>query len=109
MTKSDLDPALESGDSKKVEPPLNKDFDIESLPEPQQKWLREYTSQLAAANEELQKEIAARKQTELLLRESEELYRVTLSYVSDAVFLTDDTGRFTFVCPNVEEIFGYNN
>jgi PAS domain S-box-containing protein len=41
------------------------------------------------------------------LRESEELHRATLSSISDAVFLTDDEGRFTFVCPNVDVIFGY--
>ena len=41
------------------------------------------------------------------LRESEELHRATLSHISDAVFLTDDEGAFTFVCPNVDVIFGY--
>jgi PAS domain S-box-containing protein len=41
------------------------------------------------------------------LRESEELHRVTLSNISDAVFLTDDAGTFTFICPNVDIIFGY--
>jgi PAS domain S-box-containing protein len=41
------------------------------------------------------------------LRESDDLYRVVLSNVSDAVFLTDDEGRFTFVCPNVDVIFGF--
>jgi PAS domain S-box-containing protein len=41
------------------------------------------------------------------LRESEELHRLTLSSISDAVFLTDDEGRFTFICPNVDVIFGY--
>jgi len=41
------------------------------------------------------------------LRESEELHRATLSSISDAVFLTDDDGGFTFVCPNVDVIFGY--
>jgi PAS domain S-box-containing protein len=41
------------------------------------------------------------------LRDSEELHRVVLTNMSDAVFLTDDTGRFTFVCPNVDIIFGY--
>jgi PAS domain-containing protein len=35
------------------------------------------------------------------LRESEELHRATLSNISDAVFLTDDEGLFTFICPNV--------
>jgi len=41
------------------------------------------------------------------LRESEELHRATLSNISDAVFLADDTGAFTFICPNVDVIFGY--
>jgi PAS domain S-box-containing protein len=41
------------------------------------------------------------------LRESEELHRATLSNISDAVFLADDNGAFTFICPNVDVIFGY--
>lgn len=42
------------------------------------------------------------------LRESEQLHRATLGNISDAVFLTDDDGRFRFVCPNVDVIFGYS-
>ncbi len=41
------------------------------------------------------------------LRESEELHRAVLSNMSDAVLLTDDDGNFTFICPNVDIIFGY--
>ena len=41
------------------------------------------------------------------LRESEELHRATLGSISDAVFLTDDDGVFTFICPNVDVLFGY--
>jgi PAS domain S-box-containing protein len=41
------------------------------------------------------------------LRESEELHRATLSSISDAVFLTDDEGAFTYICPNVDVLFGY--
>jgi PAS domain S-box-containing protein len=41
------------------------------------------------------------------LRESEELHRITLINMSDAVFITDDEGGFTFVCPNADVIFGY--
>jgi PAS domain S-box-containing protein len=41
------------------------------------------------------------------LRESEELHRATLSSISDAVFLVDDAGAFTYICPNVDVIFGY--
>jgi PAS domain S-box-containing protein len=40
------------------------------------------------------------------LRESEELHRATLSSISDAVFLTDNEGRFTYICPNVDVIVG---
>ena len=43
------------------------------------------------------------------LRESEELHRITLLSMSDAVFITDDGGGFTFVCPNADVIFGYSS
>lgn len=42
------------------------------------------------------------------LRDSEELNRLTLSSISDSVFLTDDEGKFTFICPNVDVIFGFS-
>ena len=42
-----------------------------------------------------------------VLRESEELHRLTLLSMSDAVFVTTDEGAFTFICPNVDVIFGY--
>lgn len=41
------------------------------------------------------------------LRESEELHRITLSNISDAVFITDQRDTFTFICPNVQVVFGY--
>ena len=43
------------------------------------------------------------------LQESEELHRITLMNMSDAVFITDDDGVFTFICPNVDVIFGYGH
>lgn len=30
-----------------------------------------------------------------------------MSAISDAVFLTDDSGHFVYICPNVDVIFGY--
>jgi len=42
------------------------------------------------------------------LRESEELYRIILLSMSDAVFLTDDAGELIFICPNADVIFGYS-
>lgn len=47
-------------------------------------------------------------EAEKRLRESEELYRLTLSNISDAVLITDDNGEFTFIGPNVDTIFGYS-
>lgn len=41
------------------------------------------------------------------LRESEELHRATLGSISDAVFLANDEGAFTYICPNVDVIFGF--
>ncbi len=36
-----------------------------------------------------------------------DLYQMVLSQVSDAVLITNDAGEFTFVCPNIHKIFGY--
>ena len=49
-----------------------------------------------------------RRRAEEALRTSEQLHRVTLSAISDAVFITDETGKFTYICPNVATIFGYS-
>jgi two-component system, LuxR family, sensor kinase FixL len=48
-----------------------------------------------------------REQAFEALRQSEELHRATLSSISDAVFMADDAGVFTYVCPNVDVIFGF--
>ncbi|MGQ4646609.1 GAF domain-containing protein [Lyngbya aestuarii] len=53
-------------------------------------------------------DITAAKQMEQTLRESEELHRNTLSNISDTVFITNYLGKFTFICPNVDIIFGYS-
>ncbi|WP_416840939.1 PAS domain S-box protein [Haloferax sp. DFSO52] len=51
-------------------------------------------------------DITEQKHLEQELRASEELHRTTLSNITDTVFITDDEGRFTYVCPNVDFIFG---
>jgi PAS domain S-box-containing protein len=53
-------------------------------------------------------DISKRKKQEQRLKESEELHRITLSNISDAVFITDNAGVFTYICPNVSVIFGYS-
>lgn len=40
------------------------------------------------------------------LRPSQELHELVLSNISDAVFITDEAGSFTYICPNVHNIFG---
>jgi len=50
---------------------------------------------------------AERQRVEASLRQSEALHRLVISSISDAVFITDDAGTFTFICPNVAAIFGY--
>lgn len=52
-------------------------------------------------------DITEQKQAEISLRESEALHRIILGSISDAVFITDHTGQFTYICPNVSTIFGY--
>jgi len=39
---------------------------------------------------------------------SDALFRLVLSNISDAVFITDEHGVFTFICPNVDILFGYS-
>jgi PAS domain S-box-containing protein len=45
-----------------------------------------------------------KENSDLVQRES--LLRATLENISDTVVITDDNGRFTFVCPNTNLIFG---
>jgi PAS domain S-box-containing protein len=49
-----------------------------------------------------------RDRTQAALRESEELHRLTLSNLTDAVFVTDDAGYFKYISPNVDIIFGHS-
>ncbi len=54
-------------------------------------------------------DITERKQAEAALLESEQLHRAVLSNISDAVFITRLDGTFTYICPNVTNIFGYTH
>lgn len=51
------------------------------------------------------RDLSDRKQMEAALRESEELHRITLSNISEAVLLTDSSGVLTYVSPSVSSIF----
>ncbi len=52
-------------------------------------------------------DISERVALERDLRRSEELHRVTLNNMTDTILITDEDGRYTYVCPNVHFIFGY--
>ncbi|MEA5409367.1 PAS domain S-box protein [Haloarculaceae archaeon H-GB2-1] len=53
-------------------------------------------------------DISEQKRLQRELEQSEELHRTTLNNITDTVFITDDDGRFTYVCPNVHYIFEYS-
>ena len=42
------------------------------------------------------------------MRQSEESFRAALSNISEAVFITNGAGSFTFISPNVHVVFGYS-
>jgi PAS domain S-box-containing protein len=65
------------------------------------------TTELAAANEELRKEIANRKHAEDHLRSSEEEHRVIIETANDAVVSMDETGVILLANPATSRIFGY--
>ena len=53
-------------------------------------------------------DITERNRTQKALAESEELHRVTVENIRDPIFITDDEGRFTYICPKVISIIGYS-
>jgi PAS domain S-box-containing protein len=66
------------------------------------------TTELAAVNEELRKEIADRKHAEEDLRSSEEKHRVIVEAANDAVITMDEWGAILLANPATRRIFGYD-
>ncbi len=66
------------------------------------------TAELAAANEELRKEIAYRKLAEEDLRSSEEKHRLVVETANDAVVSMDDNGTIQFANRATARLFGYD-
>ncbi|QEY30905.1 PAS domain S-box protein [Synechococcus sp. RSCCF101] len=58
---------------------------------------------LAAVQDVSEKRAALRE-----LEEQRSMYSAVLASISDAVFVADRQGDFTYVCPNVSTIFGYS-
>lgn len=57
----------------------------------------------------VERDTTDRKSAEEKLKESESLYRLTLSNVHDTEVLTDEEGNYTFCCPNVGFITEYSD
>ncbi|MFW5965621.1 MAG: PAS domain S-box protein, partial [Halodesulfurarchaeum sp.] len=53
-------------------------------------------------------DVTAEKTLEARLRRSEKLHRTVLQSITDTVVLANEGGAFTYVCPNVDFIFGYS-
>jgi len=70
--------------------------------------VKERTLALEKANEDLQKEVAARKLAEQALQESEELYRRLFEVESDAILVMErETRRFIDANPAALKLYGY--
>ena len=54
------------------------------------------------------RDITEWKEAEEELRRSEELHREVLGSITDTVLITRDDGTFSYICPDVEHIFGYD-
>jgi PAS domain S-box-containing protein len=70
--------------------------------------LEQQAAALRQANEQLQSEIAERKQTEEILRENEERLMILFESAPDAYYLSDLKGNFVDGNKAAEELLGYS-
>ncbi|MFC1535360.1 PAS domain S-box protein [Thermodesulfobacteriota bacterium] len=70
--------------------------------------LQERTAELIKANDQLQKEVTRRKQSEADLQKSEELYRDLFENANDLIQSVAPNGRFLQVNKKWKEILGYS-
>src|SRR3989441_8360601 len=63
--------------------------------------------QIQEVNNQLQRELEARKQAEEALRDSEERFRAVAETATDAIVSADKRGHITYFNPGAERIFGY--
>jgi PAS domain S-box-containing protein len=88
-------------DRKQAEEELKKHRDhLEDL-------VKERTSKLVKANEQLEKQIEERRRAEDALRMNEEIFRIHFSLSNDVMFTSDNEFRVLSVTPNVERVLGY--
>src|SRR5207245_7453767 len=63
--------------------------------------------QIQEANNQLQRELDARKRAEAALQKSEEGFRAVAETATDAIVSADKRGHITYFNPGAERIFGY--
>jgi PAS domain S-box-containing protein len=66
------------------------------------------TIELQIANEQLRREILERRQIEIALRESEDLYRNIVENAKDLITKVSPDGEFVYISPNLPNILGYD-
>jgi PAS domain S-box-containing protein len=69
--------------------------------------LRDYSGQRVGTLQSF-KDLTAYKSGVDQLKASEEMHRVILSTILDAVFIVNDEGNFFFISPSVKNIFGFS-
>ena len=74
-----------------------------------EKRVEERTAELVRANEKLKREIAERKQVEMMLRQSEEKYRNIFEHGVLGIFQSSFEGKFISVNPAVADMLGYES
>lgn len=80
---------------------------LANLDESQER-IRRYTLELELNNEQLRRDVAARKQAEEALRESEEKYRTILENIEDSYYEVDIAGNLTFFNDSLCRLYGYS-
>jgi PAS domain S-box-containing protein len=53
-------------------------------------------------------DVTERRQAEYLVRKSEEKHRSLVEGISNIIFTTDTSGRFTYVSPVIQDVLGYS-
>lgn len=81
--------------------------EIEKLNEELEQRVVERTRELAAANEELRREIARREQVEELLRTRERHFRTIIENSADGIALFSPDGSIRYASPSTPRVLGY--
>ncbi len=71
--------------------------------------VEERIAEQAAVNAELIKELAEHRQREIILRESEKLYRSVIENINDTFYRADTNGKLVMVSPSATKLLGHDS